>query len=103
MLMIFHFVLLNCITLVAFKGEDDDISKRIRIHGLRIERYPINVARYKMLNHSKETPSRYKRKNLKNADRYDKFDGLTNTRLAKCLLVNINIVLIFNLNTQYFL
>ena len=62
-------------------GEDDDISKRIRIHGLSIERYPINIARYKMLEHPKEQPNRRKSKNLRNADRYDSFDGLQSIRL----------------------
>ena len=62
-------------------GEDDDISKRIHIHGLSIKRYPITIARYKMLHHDKELPSRKKGKNLKNADRYDSFDGLQSIRL----------------------
>ena len=61
-------------------GEDDDISKRIRINGLVIDRYPINIARYKMLQHPKENPNRHKGKNLRNADRYDSFDGLRNLR-----------------------
>jgi len=33
-----------------------------------------------MLQHPKETPNRRKGKNLRNADRYDSFDGLENTR-----------------------
>ena len=66
---------------VVGAGEDDDISKRIRTHGLSIVRYPITIARYKMLQHPKETPNRRKGKNLRNADRYDSFDGLENTRL----------------------
>ena len=61
-------------------GEDDDISKRIRLNGLVIDRYPINIARYKMLQHPKENPNRRKAKNLRNADRYDSFDGLKNLR-----------------------
>ena len=64
-----------------FLGEDDDISKRIRVHGLSIVRHPLTIARYKMLQHPKETPNRRKGKNLRNADRYDSFDGLQNTRL----------------------
>ena len=65
---------------ILIAGEDDDISKRIRIHGLSVEKYPITIARYKMLQHPKEEPNRKKGKNLKNADRYDSFDGLKSIR-----------------------
>ena len=61
-------------------GEDDEISKRIRDNGLAIERYPANIARYKMLKHPKEKPNRRKGKNLRDAGRYGHFDGLKNLR-----------------------
>ena len=61
-------------------GEDDDISKRIKLNGLSIERYPADIACYKMLHHAKEKPSPHKRKNLRNANRYDHFDGLKGLR-----------------------
>ncbi|BFZ24702.1 hypothetical protein BsWGS_27741 [Bradybaena similaris] len=32
-------------------GEDDDMSKRIRAAGLQITRYPMEIARYKMIKH----------------------------------------------------
>lgn len=41
-------------------GEDDDMSNRINQAGYFISRYPINIARYKMLKHggSKGNPKR---------------------------------------------
>ena len=46
-------------------GEDDDMSNRIRHANYHISRYPINISRYKMLNHKKEkaNPKRYDRLN----------------------------------------
>ncbi|XP_059089205.1 beta-1,4-N-acetylgalactosaminyltransferase bre-4-like isoform X1 [Tigriopus californicus] len=43
-------------------GEDDDISNRLRQKKLYISRYPANIARYKMLRHSKDkaNPERFK-------------------------------------------
>ena len=35
-------------------GEDDDMSKRIKHHNMTIIRYPINIARYKMIKHKQE-------------------------------------------------
>lgn len=42
-------------------GEDDDMSYRLRYVGYHISRYPVNIARYKMLTHRKEraNPKRY--------------------------------------------
>ncbi|XP_035226531.1 beta-1,4-N-acetylgalactosaminyltransferase bre-4-like [Stegodyphus dumicola] len=59
-------------------GEDDDMSNRIRHHGLKISRYSPKIARYTMLKHKKDEP---------NPDRYNKLykgkyrfkkDGLSN-------------------------
>ena len=43
-------------------GEDDDMSNRLRQKKLYISRYPANIARYKMLKHSKDkaNPERFK-------------------------------------------
>lgn len=58
-----HFKLVNGFSNVfsGWGGEDDDMANRIKAHGLRISRYPANIARYKMLNHKKEkaNPKRY--------------------------------------------
>lgn len=35
-------------------GEDDDMSNRLKHANLFISRYPVNIARYKMLKHQKE-------------------------------------------------
>lgn len=68
-------------------GEDDDMSNRIRHHGLQISRYSPKVARYTMLKHKKDDP---------NPDRYNKLykgkyrfkkDGLSNLKYKKVDLV----------------
>ena len=43
-------------------GEDDDMSNRLRQKKLYISRYPANIARYRMLRHSKDkaNPDRFK-------------------------------------------
>ena len=43
-------------------GEDDDMSNRLRQKKLYISRYPANIARYRMLKHSKDkaNPDRFK-------------------------------------------
>lgn len=35
-------------------GEDDDMAKRLSAKGYRITRYPMEIARYKMIQHSRE-------------------------------------------------
>ncbi|XP_055311748.1 beta-1,4-N-acetylgalactosaminyltransferase bre-4-like isoform X2 [Sitodiplosis mosellana] len=44
-------------------GEDDDMSNRLKHVGFHISRYPVNIARYKMLTHRKEkaNPKRYEK------------------------------------------
>lgn len=51
-----HFHLVNGFSNVfwGWGGEDDDMANRIKAHGLHISRYPVNIARYKMLTHKKE-------------------------------------------------
>jgi beta-1,4-galactosyltransferase 3 len=38
-------------TFYGWGGEDDDLYNRLIAHNLTIERYPSNIARYKMLKH----------------------------------------------------
>lgn len=61
-------------------GEDDDMSNRIRHHGLKISRYSPKIARYTMLKHKKDEPNpeRYN-KLYKGKYRYKK-DGLSNLK-----------------------
>ncbi|XP_064629551.1 beta-1,4-N-acetylgalactosaminyltransferase bre-4-like isoform X2 [Lineus longissimus] len=35
-------------------GEDDDMSSRVQDSGLHITRYPVNIARYKMIRHNRD-------------------------------------------------
>uniref|UniRef100_A0A2M4AT26 Putative glucosylceramide beta-14-galactosyltransferase n=1 Tax=Anopheles triannulatus TaxID=58253 RepID=A0A2M4AT26_9DIPT len=57
-------------------GEDDDMSNRLKHFGFHIARYPVNIARYTMLNHKKEkaNPKRFE-KLVNGPKRYDS-DGL---------------------------
>ncbi|GBN31734.1 Beta-1,4-N-acetylgalactosaminyltransferase bre-4 [Araneus ventricosus] len=68
-------------------GEDDDMSNRVRHHGLKITRYSPKIARYTMLKHKKDDP---------NPDRYNKLykgkyrfkkDGLSNLKYSRLDLV----------------
>jgi len=71
-------------------GEDDDMSKRVTGSGLKITRYPVDIARYKMHKHkrdkgNKDNPQRF---NLLNDWRKHKdTDGL-NSLVYKVLEVN---------------
>lgn len=38
-------------------GEDDDLSARVTYAGFKISRYPIKIARYKMIRHKHENDS----------------------------------------------
>ncbi|XP_051154133.1 beta-1,4-N-acetylgalactosaminyltransferase bre-4-like [Leptopilina boulardi] len=77
-----HFQLVNGFSNVfsGWGGEDDDMANRIKTHGLRISRYPANIARYKMLNHKKEkaNPKRYEY--LKTGKKRFATDGLSNLK-----------------------
>lgn len=77
-----HFRLVNGFSNVfsGWGGEDDDMANRIKAHGLRISRYPANIARYKMLNHKKEkaNPKRYEF--LKTGKKRFATDGLSNLK-----------------------
>ena len=50
-----HFQLVNGYSNMfwGWGGEDDDLSMRIKMKGLHVLRYPLNVARYTMLTHKK--------------------------------------------------
>lgn len=41
-------------TFWGWGAEDDDIAYRLKIHDLKISRYPSDVARYTMLKHEKQ-------------------------------------------------
>ncbi|EDW62067.1 beta-1,4-N-acetylgalactosaminyltransferase bre-4 [Drosophila virilis] len=61
-------------------GEDDDMSNRLKHANLFISRYPINIARYKMLKHQKEkaNPKRYE--NLQNGIGKIEMDGINSIK-----------------------
>ncbi|XP_042913363.1 beta-1,4-N-acetylgalactosaminyltransferase bre-4-like [Parasteatoda tepidariorum] len=68
-------------------GEDDDMSNRIKHHGLKISRYSSKIARYTMLKHKKDEPNpdRYN-KLYKGKYRYTK-DGLSNLKYKRLEIV----------------
>ncbi|XP_016968234.1 beta-1,4-N-acetylgalactosaminyltransferase bre-4 [Drosophila biarmipes] len=63
-------------------GEDDDMSNRLKHANLFISRYPVNIARYKMLKHQKEkaNPKRYE--NLQNGMSKIEQDGINSINYA---------------------
>jgi len=58
-------------------GEDDDMAARVQAHGMRIERYSEEIARYRMLKHSPEKPNKMRYSLLKTSNKRFKTDGLT--------------------------
>jgi hypothetical protein len=50
-------------------AEDDDMSKRIRHHGLNITRYTASVARYTMLKHKQEPANKMRQSVLRSSHR----------------------------------
>lgn len=64
-------------------GEDDDLSLRVRSSGYNISRYPVEIARYKMIKHGSDpsnpaNPIRFDL--LKSAAKRFSTDGLTNLK-----------------------
>lgn len=64
-------------------GEDDDMSNRLRFHGLRITRYPAKIARYKMLRHSKDEPNPDRYNKLYKGRKRFKTDGLNSLKYKR--------------------
>ena len=57
-------------------GEDDDMSKRIQFHGLKITRYPANIGRYTMIKHEQEKTNNLRQAFLASGPRRYTTDGL---------------------------
>jgi len=57
-------------------GEDDDMAARVQSHGMRIERYSEEIARYRMIKHKPEKPNKMRWSLLKNSQKRLKTDGL---------------------------
>eukprot|EP00092_Neocalanus_flemingeri_P000219 GFUD01000235.1.p1 GENE.GFUD01000235.1~~GFUD01000235.1.p1 ORF type:complete len:472 (-),score=104.34 GFUD01000235.1:169-1584(-) len=80
-------------------GEDDDMSKRIHYHKLRITRYKPEVARYTMLKHKQEKVNKERARVLRTSHRRYKTDGLNSLKyqvLAKELMplyTNVSVAL----------
>ncbi|KAL5017201.1 hypothetical protein ScPMuIL_006790 [Solemya velum] len=61
-------------------GEDDDMYKRIKHNGYDVKRYPMNIARYRMIKHSRDKgnePIPQRMNNLKNAAKRSEYEGLS--------------------------
>lgn len=61
-------------------GEDDDMSNRLRFMGYHISRYPMNIARYTMLNHPKAKPNPKRYEKLSNGLKRYENDGLNSVK-----------------------
>ena len=83
-----HFRLVNGFSNVfwGWGGEDDDMSNRLRQKKLYISRYPANVARYKMLKHSKGKANPDRFKNLYSGAKRMGKDGYNSLRYRKVQL-----------------
>ncbi|KAK2179510.1 hypothetical protein NP493_484g03000 [Ridgeia piscesae] len=57
-------------------GEDDDMWVRINNAGLKVIRYPLDIARYTMLGHKKDEPNPERYKYLYSAEKRLKTDGI---------------------------
>ncbi|XP_050546198.1 beta-1,4-N-acetylgalactosaminyltransferase bre-4-like [Daktulosphaira vitifoliae] len=57
-------------------GEDDDIFNRVYYDGYRVCRYELDISRYTMLTHSKETPNENRMTYLRNGPKRFKTDGV---------------------------
>lgn len=88
------------ISFFGWGGEDDDIYNRIRAKGFKITRYPMNIARYTMITHKKDTPNPERFTLLNSGVRRMTWDGLNSlkykvvkiskTRLFTRVVVDIN-------------
>jgi len=59
-------------------GEDDDMSGRVRFHGLKVSRPNAKIARYTAIKHDPQEPNPDRVKLLKTGRYVYKTDGLTN-------------------------
>ena len=57
-------------------GEDDDMSKRIHYHKMRIGRYKPEIARYTMIKHKQEKVNKERARVLRTSHTRYKTDGL---------------------------
>ncbi|XP_040360137.2 beta-1,4-N-acetylgalactosaminyltransferase bre-4 [Ixodes scapularis] len=72
-------------------AEDDDMYYRLTDSRLKITRYPAEIARYTMLGHAKETPSRERFKLLSSRRSRYKSDGLNSVDYERKELVLKNL------------
>ncbi|CAL1527173.1 unnamed protein product [Lymnaea stagnalis] len=100
-----HFQLINGFSNMFFGwgGEDDDMASRIRHKGLKITRYPMEIARYRMIKHSKDSgneqnPQRFAL--LKTTSQRIETDGLNSlvysVEKVEALPTHLRIVVLIN-------
>ncbi|XP_014252790.1 beta-1,4-N-acetylgalactosaminyltransferase bre-4-like [Cimex lectularius] len=64
-------------------GEDDDMATRIKVAGYHITRYPVSIARYTMLPHTKQKANPKRFENLYNGKKRIKIDGLNSLQYRR--------------------
>lgn len=77
-----HFELINGFSnrYFGWGGEDDDLYQRLIFHNLNLTRYPLSIARYRMLRHVKMNPNPIRLELLqKGPERFEQ-DGLNSLR-----------------------
>ncbi|KAL5022902.1 hypothetical protein ScPMuIL_002057 [Solemya velum] len=77
-----QFVAVNGFSNIYFGwgGEDDDMFVRIKAKGYNVTRYPMHIARYRMLKHKPDTgnePNPMRSANLRHAKERAEYDGLS--------------------------
>lgn len=77
-----HFELINGFSnrFFGWGGEDDDLYQRLIFHKLNLTRYPLSIARYRMLRHLKMNPNPRRLDLVQNGPERFEQDGLNSLR-----------------------
>lgn len=83
-----HFELINGFSnrFFGWGGEDDDLYQRLIFHKLNLTRYPLSIARYRMLRHLKMNPNPRRIDLVQNGPERFEQDGLNSLRyVLRCV------------------
>ncbi|XP_041354628.1 beta-1,4-N-acetylgalactosaminyltransferase bre-4-like [Gigantopelta aegis] len=71
---------------VGWGGEDDDLATRVQLNGMNIERYPMEISRYKNLRHAKDKPNKERMQLLESSYKRMKTDGINSLIYTRHLM-----------------